>query len=104
MLVLTRRVNETIMVGTEVTLTILGVKGSQVHVASTPQGTLPFTGRSTSAPSANRMAPTVYLASYRRRPTSRPIARMVSPDTTICAGGGDVVAIRERVAEKEDLR
>ena len=32
MLVLTRRVNETLMIGDEVTLTILGVKGNQVRI------------------------------------------------------------------------
>ena len=32
MLILTRRVGETIMVGDEVTVTVLGVKGSQVRV------------------------------------------------------------------------
>lgn len=32
MLILTRRVNETVMIGDEVTLTVLGVKGNQVRV------------------------------------------------------------------------
>lgn len=32
MLVLTRRVGETVVVGTEVTFTVLGVKGNQVRV------------------------------------------------------------------------
>ena len=32
MLVLTRRVGETLMVGDEVTVTVLGVKGSQVRI------------------------------------------------------------------------
>jgi len=32
MLILTRRVGETIMVGDDVTVTVLGVKGSQVRV------------------------------------------------------------------------
>jgi carbon storage regulator len=32
MLILTRRVNETIMIGTNVTVTVLGVKGNQVRV------------------------------------------------------------------------
>jgi carbon storage regulator len=32
MLILTRRVGETIMVGTDVTVTVLGVKGNQVRV------------------------------------------------------------------------
>jgi carbon storage regulator len=32
MLILTRRVNETIMIGDEVTCTILGIKGNQVRV------------------------------------------------------------------------
>ena len=32
MLVLTRRVNETLMVGNEVAVTVLGVKGNQVRI------------------------------------------------------------------------
>ena len=32
MLILTRRVGETIMIGDEVTVTVLGVKGNQVRV------------------------------------------------------------------------
>ena len=32
MLVLTRRVNETLMVGDDVTVTILGVKGNQIRI------------------------------------------------------------------------
>jgi len=32
MLILTRRVGESVMVGTEVTFTVLGVKGNQVRV------------------------------------------------------------------------
>ena len=32
MLVLTRRTNETLMIGDEVTLTILGIKGNQVRI------------------------------------------------------------------------
>ena len=32
MLILTRRVGETVMIGDDVTITILGVKGSQVRV------------------------------------------------------------------------
>ena len=32
MLILTRRVGETVMIGDEVTVTVLGVKGSQVRV------------------------------------------------------------------------
>lgn len=32
MLILTRRVGETVMIGNEVTLTVLGVKGNQVRV------------------------------------------------------------------------
>ena len=32
MLILTRRENETLMVGDEVTVTVLGVKGSQVRI------------------------------------------------------------------------
>ena len=32
MLVLTRRVNETLMIGDDVTLTVLGIKGNQVRI------------------------------------------------------------------------
>ena len=32
MLVLTRRVNETLMIGDDVTLTVLGVKGNQIRI------------------------------------------------------------------------
>jgi len=32
MLILTRRVGETVMIGDEVTITVLGVKGNQVRV------------------------------------------------------------------------
>ncbi|MBB3047166.1 carbon storage regulator [Litorivivens lipolytica] len=35
MLILTRRIGETLMVGDEVTVTILGVKGNQVRVGVT---------------------------------------------------------------------
>jgi carbon storage regulator len=31
-LILTRRVNETLMVGNEITVTVLGVKGNQVRI------------------------------------------------------------------------
>jgi carbon storage regulator CsrA len=32
MLILTRRPNETLMIGTEITVTVLGVKGNQVRL------------------------------------------------------------------------
>ena len=32
MLILTRRLNETLMIGTEITVTVLGVKGNQVRL------------------------------------------------------------------------
>ena len=32
MLILTRRPNETLMIGTEITVTVLGVKGNQVRI------------------------------------------------------------------------
>lgn len=32
MLILTRRVNETLMIGSEITVTVLGVKGHQVRL------------------------------------------------------------------------
>jgi carbon storage regulator len=41
MLILTRRVGETVMIGDEVTVTILGVKGSQVRVGIAAPKTIP---------------------------------------------------------------
>lgn len=35
MLILTRRVNETLMIGDEVSVTVLGVKGNQVRIGIT---------------------------------------------------------------------
>ncbi len=32
MLILTRRINETLMIGDEVTVTVLGIKGNQVRI------------------------------------------------------------------------
>ncbi len=34
MLILTRRVGETLMIGDDVTVTVLGVKGNQVRIAA----------------------------------------------------------------------
>lgn len=44
MLILTRRVGETVMIGDDITVTVLGVKGNQVRV-----GLGPFSGRITAA-------------------------------------------------------
>jgi carbon storage regulator len=41
MLILTRRVGETVTIGDDVTFTILGVKGNQVRVGITAPRTLP---------------------------------------------------------------
>jgi carbon storage regulator CsrA len=38
MLILTRRVGESLMIGTEVTVTVMGVKGNQVYWNSGAQG------------------------------------------------------------------
>jgi hypothetical protein len=54
MLILTRKVGETIMIGPDVTVTVLGVKGNQVRIGSTRRRTSPCTGKkSTSASSAS---------------------------------------------------
>jgi hypothetical protein len=50
MLILTRRVGETVMIGDDVTVTVLGVKGTTRESASMRPRTSPSTGkRSTSA-------------------------------------------------------
>lgn len=41
MLILTRRVGETVMIGNEVTITVLGVKGNQVRVGITAPKSIP---------------------------------------------------------------
>ena len=41
MLILTRRVGETVMIGDEVTVTVLGVKGNQVRVGVNAPKTVP---------------------------------------------------------------
>ena len=41
MLILTRRVGETVMIGDEVTITVLGVKGNQVRVGINAPKTTP---------------------------------------------------------------
>ena len=48
MLILTRRVGETLMIGDEVTVTVLGVKGNQVHIIKCPKKFLFTVKRSTS--------------------------------------------------------
>ena len=46
MLILTRRVGESLMVGDQITVTVLGVKGNQVRVlASMRRGMWRYTGR-----------------------------------------------------------
>ncbi len=74
MLILTRRVGETLMIGDEVTVTVLGVKGNQVriginapkHVFRPSRGNLPAdparAGRSGAAPA---------VAPARKDPTTR---------------------------------
>ena len=42
MLILTRRVGETLMVGDEVSVTVLGVKGNQVRIGVNALKKLPF--------------------------------------------------------------
>jgi len=41
MLILTRRIGETVMVGDEVTVTVLGVKGNQVRLGISAPKTVP---------------------------------------------------------------
>ena len=53
MLILTRRVGETIMIGDDVTVTVLGVKGNQVRIGVDAPAMWPYTvKRSTSASNA----------------------------------------------------
>ena len=41
MLILTRRTGETVMIGNEITLTVLGVKGNQVRIGITAPKNVP---------------------------------------------------------------
>ena len=53
MLILTRRVGETVMIGNDITVTVLGVKGNQVRVGvNAPRKLQSIAKRSTSASSA----------------------------------------------------
>jgi len=42
MLILTRRTGETVMIGNEVTMTVIGVKGNQVRLGLTAPRTIPI--------------------------------------------------------------
>ena len=56
MLILTRRVGETVMIGNDVTVTVLGVKGNQVRIGVNAPRMLRFiVKRSTSASSARKI-------------------------------------------------
>jgi len=55
MLILTRRVGETVMIGNEVTVTVLGVKGNQVRIGVNAPRMWPFTAkRSTNGSSVKK--------------------------------------------------
>jgi carbon storage regulator len=45
MLILTRRVGETLMIGDDVTITVMGVKGNQVRIGVKAPKKLPCTAR-----------------------------------------------------------
>ena len=49
MLILTRRVGESLMIGDEVTVTVLGVKGNQVRIGVNAPKTVSTERKSTSA-------------------------------------------------------
>jgi hypothetical protein len=58
MLILTRRVGETVMIGNDITVTVLGVKGNKSESASTRRRKLPCTAkRSTNVSSAKSRLP-----------------------------------------------
>jgi len=56
MLILTRRIGETLMIGDEVTVTVLGVKGNQVRIGvSAPKDVAVHVKRSTNGSRRRRM-------------------------------------------------
>ncbi len=60
MLILTRRVGETLMIGDEVSVTVLGVKGNQVRIGvNAPKEVAVHVKRSISAFSARRSSPSI---------------------------------------------
>ena len=85
MLILTRRVGETVMIGDDVTITVLGVKGNQVRVGiNAPKMSLCIAKKSTSASSASRI-PRKSRPRSPSRSTRRVGARRGSPRANACA-------------------
>ena len=54
MLILTRRVGETVMIGNDVTVTVLGVKGNQVRIGINAPRTSPSIGKRSSSASSTK--------------------------------------------------
>ncbi len=66
MLILTRRVGETLMIGDEVTVTVLGVKGNRYVLVSTPLKKSLYIVKKSTSVSGLKKIPAVQLLSFPR--------------------------------------